>query len=123
MPTPRTSRRSGARLGLDATTSDPADIVAGDTLDLPTLIAAMTRGRPAWTDSAACRGSSLDFTSKSPAVIAACIQVCGQCPARLECRAFADEIEDRFAVLGGEDASARIARWRVRGRTVKADPL
>lgn len=94
---------------------DPQDIFASDHVSIEVIARALSAGRPAWTDDAACRGSDLDFTSPAITIVSACLQVCGRCSQRERCRDWADEIGDAVAILGGEDPGARKARWRVRG--------
>ena len=84
----------------------------GDPDNVGTLLAELRRRAPGWFAAAACRDSHLDFTSTGRSTQSQCIQVCGRCPVRLDCRAFADETGDTVAVLGGETASARTARRR-----------
>lgn len=115
MPAPRNQLGRGEGTTNDTSNRDPLEILVGTDDPLGTLLALIGRARPAWTDRAACRGTSVDFTSPAPTAIAQAIQVCGRCEVREACRDWADEIGDTAAVLGGEDPSARRARWRLRG--------
>ena len=90
---------------------DPADLAAC----ADEAILRLNAARPSWHDAAACRGSSLDFTTRSPAIRSRCVQVCGTCSVMLTCRDWADDIGDDTSVLGGEDAPARRHRWRQTG--------
>jgi hypothetical protein len=89
---------------------------------LGALVSLIQRSRPAWHALGACRGSSLDFTNTSPKNVAACLQLCGGCNARADCLAWALEIDDRCAVLGGMDPAARRRLARNRNATDKTAP-
>jgi hypothetical protein len=93
--------------------------VAGGTDALGTLVAALAGHVPRWHEDAACRGSGIDFTSNAPKERAAAFELCGRCPVIRECRSWADAIDDRAAILGGEDWPARRARQK---RSTRATP-
>lgn len=66
--------------------------------------------RPKWHADAACIDSTIDFTSKARADTTAALQVCGHCQVRVECLAWAIEVGDSHAVLGGMTPAARRQR-------------
>jgi hypothetical protein len=107
---------------------DPADIfLARDLITSDDREIARTylrfilqRKRPAFFNRAKCKGSPLDFTSPNPKTVSACLQLCGQCDVRQQCRDYADELEDRVAVMGGEDPRARRARWALARKRERA---
>jgi WhiB family redox-sensing transcriptional regulator len=121
----------------DGSTRDPAEIVADDysvayTSDPGEIVAAFDGlgasflarllARPDWMAEAECRGSDVDFTSKGKAERARAFALCSACPVRLPCLAWAYEVGDEAAILGGLDAPARrahkraaTARYKTRG--------
>lgn len=100
---------------------DPADVVlAGDRAVALWFVRHIIGARPAWHAQGACKGSPLDFTSRSEGEISRCLQVCGGCPVMLTCRAWADEMQDGVAVLGGESGAARRARWALENKRGRA---
>jgi hypothetical protein len=109
-------------MSADLIWGDPQDVVVE--LDRDTVIAqlrmALYGTRPAWMNNAACKGSTLDFTSKAAKVASQCLQVCGRCDVLSECRAWADEVGDVHAVLGGETPAARRARLKLKGKRGRA---
>jgi hypothetical protein len=112
----------------DGSTRDPADVIADDysvayTSDPGEIVAAFEGGlgaaflarllaRPAWMADAECRGSDVDFTSKGKAERARAFALCAICTVRVECLAWAYEVNDEAAILGGLDAPARRAHRR-----------
>ena len=126
MPQPRRERMHpdiGTRL--DSLAGDPFDILMraeGATADemLAAAIASLDHYRPPWHASAECRGSGVNFYSTDPPQRAAALELCGRCEVRVECLAWALEVDDRDAVLGGMDPGARKAHARVIARRRKA---
>jgi hypothetical protein len=113
MVTPRHRTLNAATpTGHDGTRGDPGTIVAGGTDALGTLVAALSGHVPGWHEAAACRGSGIDFTSRAPAQRAAALALCGQCTQREPCLAWAIEVDDGDAILGGMDPAARKAHAR-----------
>ena len=121
MPFPRNVRQHPDATGIDGLRGDPFDILMaaeGATADemLAATVASLNRYRPSFHNEANCQGSDVDFYSKAPAQRAAAFALCGACDVRLECRDWADEVDDRDAILGGEDWPARRARQKRDGR-------
>jgi WhiB family redox-sensing transcriptional regulator len=70
-----------------------------------------------WADRAACRG--MDPEAFFPArgdheALQAALAVCGRCPVVVECRAYADEIEQDDGVFGGTPGVQRRRERRAR---------
>ena len=102
----------------DWTRGDPADVAVAFSdrgALLAEVLSVFSLGRPEWHDDAACRGSSLDFTSRDGSERSQCFELCGRCPVRVECLRWAFEIDDRVAILGGTDWPARRAMTVARG--------
>jgi WhiB family redox-sensing transcriptional regulator len=112
---------------VDGSVRDPADVVADDYSvaygNDPSEIVAAFDGlgasvlrrllaRPDWMADAECRGSDVDFTSKAKGERARAFALCSSCPVRVPCLAWAYEIDDQVAILGGLDAPARRAHRR-----------
>lgn len=100
---------------------DPAEIVAGAVDPLGTLLDLLHRARPRWHADAACRGSGVDFTSTGNRQRALAFTLCGTCPVRADCLAWALEIDDDVAILGGTDPAARRAMKRRTSREPTGD--
>ena len=120
MPAPRNVRQHPDATGLDGLSGDPFAILMaaeGATADemLAATVASLNAYRPSFHDLANCQGSDVDFYSKKPDQRAAAFALCGACDVRLECRDWADEVDDRDAILGGEDWPARRARQKRSG--------
>ena len=102
------------RPGIDQQPPDTyLDMLLGEQLEggpeaLARSLAIIERGRPAWHDHAACRGSRHDFTNtRSAANASQCFDRCGRCPVRAECLQWALAIGDDQAILGGTDPETR----------------
>jgi len=78
--------------------------------DTASFLAVIERCRPDWHRLGACRGSDVNFVSRSPKERSKAVGICGTCPSMMLCRAWADEVGDTWAVLGGEDPQARRLR-------------
>jgi hypothetical protein len=113
----------------DGSTRDPADVVADDfssvafSNDPGDVVAAFSDGlaasvlkrlltRPAWMTDAECRDSDVDFTSQAKGERAKAFALCSVCSVRVSCLAWAYEVGDEAAILGGLDAPARRAHRR-----------
>lgn len=94
--------------GMARKQSRPFDL--DDLADLPDL------RMQAWSDQAACEGMGTGlFYSESPAIVAHAKAICGECPAKQACLAFALEVNERFGVWGGKTEKER-ARLRNKQR-------
>jgi hypothetical protein len=77
-----------------------AEAVSEDLL-LARSIKMLLAARQAWHYEGACRGSDIDFTSRGRNQRSAALQICGGCSVRTDCLAWAVEVDDRVAILGG----------------------
>jgi WhiB family redox-sensing transcriptional regulator len=87
-------------LAAEAATTSPEALLAAS-------VKMLAGARPDWHNQGACKGSDIDFTSRGNKQRAAALQVCGSCPVPTECLAWAIEVDDRGAILGGMDVPAR----------------
>ena len=124
---PRNTHRGESLTTPSAIESNPAAWVEYSTLTreqrqleaLARALSIIEAGRPNWHTRAACRGSSVDFTSKRQTERAAAFALCGICEVRRECLAWAiDEVGDDLAILGGCDGAARRPLIRERQRHI-----
>lgn len=75
--------------------------------------------RPAWQNSAACKGADADaFFADDATIVAAAKAICRACPVTAECLAYALDNNERFGVWGGRSTNERNAMRR-RTRTAE----
>ena len=80
-----------------------------DEARLERLDVLLARLRPAWTVAARCRGrfAEIDFTDGHHK--AAALALCDRCPVQAQCLAWAFELNDQDAVMGGTTPQQRRA--------------
>lgn len=103
-----TSPNADERRPIEWSRGDPSELAIALSDPVECLRQMVEDDRPRWHAKAACRGrSDVDFFADTRLDRAAALQVCGQCRVRVECLRWAIEADDRYAVLGGTDPSAR----------------
>lgn len=80
-------------------------------------LAALCDRRP-WMDHAACAGAepTLFFPDNaSPQAAARALEICGNCPVRVQCRSYARNAAEPYGIWGGERPAGRARANRRRG--------
>ncbi|MBP0459519.1 WhiB family transcriptional regulator [Streptomyces montanisoli] len=89
----------------------PINLTAGTTAGTPSA----TEPSPAWQDSALCAQTGPEFFFPAPgSSTREAKQLCGACPERAACLAYALEHDERFGVWGGLSERERLQLRRTR---------